>query len=156
MTEDERFMRQAIKVAVSAVKHGNEPFGAVLVKDGSIVFENENQVKTSGDKTMHATSGLIRRYCAQTGIKDLSDYTIYANCEPCFMCCGVIVWAHVGRLVYAATDKDLGKIICDPGSKCADTVFRSSAWEPKVTKGVLRRDSISLLRAYYDRYPHIS
>jgi tRNA(Arg) A34 adenosine deaminase TadA len=153
MTEDERFMRQAIKVAISAIKHGNEPFGAVLVKDGGIVFKNENEVITTNDPNSHAESGLIRKYCAQEGTTDLSDCTLYTNCEPCFMCCGTIVWAHVGRLVYAASDKDLGKLIHDPGSKVVDTVLRSSAWTPKVTSGVLRNDSIALLRAYYNEHP---
>lgn len=40
--EDEMFMREAIHLSRLAVEHGNEPFGAVLVKDGKIVFSNEN------------------------------------------------------------------------------------------------------------------
>lgn len=32
--EDEIFMREAIKLSEKAVEHGNEPFGAVLVKNG--------------------------------------------------------------------------------------------------------------------------
>ena len=36
---DEKFMRQAIELSMSAVAHGNEPFGAVLVKDDEIVVE---------------------------------------------------------------------------------------------------------------------
>lgn len=32
--EDELFMREAVRLSKIAVKHGNEPFGAVLVKDG--------------------------------------------------------------------------------------------------------------------------
>ena len=40
-TQDEIFMRQAIDLSRSAVAHGNEPFGAVLVKDGEVVFTNE-------------------------------------------------------------------------------------------------------------------
>ena len=34
MTEDEIFMREAIRLSKIAVEHGNEPFGAVLVKEG--------------------------------------------------------------------------------------------------------------------------
>ena len=34
MTLDERFMKEAIRLSAQAVAHGNEPFGAVLVKDG--------------------------------------------------------------------------------------------------------------------------
>ena len=38
---DELFMKRAIALSGAAVAHGNEPFGAVLVKDNEIVFENE-------------------------------------------------------------------------------------------------------------------
>ena len=51
---DERFMAEAIRLSESAVAHGNEPFGAVLVKDGEIVYRNENQIYTRHDPTFHA------------------------------------------------------------------------------------------------------
>ena len=38
--DDELFMRKAIALSKAAAEHGNEPFGAVLVKDGEIVFTN--------------------------------------------------------------------------------------------------------------------
>ena len=41
MNTDERFMQIAIELSEAAVSNGNEPFGAVLVKDGEIVFTNE-------------------------------------------------------------------------------------------------------------------
>ena len=41
---DEYYMKKAIDLSKSAVEHGNEPFGAVLVKDGEIVYTNENQI----------------------------------------------------------------------------------------------------------------
>ena len=70
---DEFFMEKAIELSVRAVENGNEPFGAVLVKDGEIVFTNENQIYTRHDPTFHAEMGLIRRFCAETGITDLHE-----------------------------------------------------------------------------------
>ena len=61
MTKDELFMKQAIELSALAVQHGNEPFGAVLVKDGEVVFTNENQIYTKHDPTFHGEAGLIRR-----------------------------------------------------------------------------------------------
>lgn len=107
MTTDEVFMKKAIELAALAVEHGNEPFGAVLVKDGEVVYTNENQIYTATDPTFHAEAGLIRRFCKETGITDLSDYTLYSSCEPCFMCCGAMVWVKLGKLVYGASDRDL-------------------------------------------------
>ena len=62
MTKDEIFMREAIRLSRLAVEHGNEPFGAVLVKDGKIVFSNENQIYTRHDPTFHGEAGLIREF----------------------------------------------------------------------------------------------
>ena len=58
---------------------------AVLVKNGKIVFTNENQIYTRHDPTFHGEAGLIREFCAKTSITDLHDYTLYSSCEPCFM-----------------------------------------------------------------------
>ena len=115
---DEGFMREAIRLSREAVKHGNEPFGAVLVKDGQIVCTNENQIHTEHDPTSHAEAGLIRRFCHETGITDLSEYTLYTSCEPCFMCSGAMVWTKLGRLVYGASNIELERILGNAGSNC--------------------------------------
>ena len=147
---DEKFMREAIELSMSAVAHGNEPFGAVLVKDDEVVFSNENQIYTKHDPTYHGEAGLIRDFCAQTGITDLSKYTLYSSCEPCFMCSGAMVWTKLGRLVYAASNDDLEKILGnDGGCNCSKIVCDNSFWQPKVTTGILRDESIEILTAYF-------
>ena len=35
--DDKIYMKKAIELAKAAVEHGNEPFGAVLVKDDALV-----------------------------------------------------------------------------------------------------------------------
>lgn len=146
---DNFFMREAIRLSELAVEHGNEPFGAVLVKDDTIVYSNENQIYTRSDPTFHAEAGLLRCFCAETHITDLSDYTLYSSCEPCFMCCGAMVWTKLGRLVYAASDIDLCHILGERGAECCNLVFGNSSWKPKVTSGVLRDESLKILTAYF-------
>ena len=67
--DDELFMRKAIALSKAAAEHGNEPFGAVLVKDGEIVFTNENQVHTRHDPTFHGEAGLIREFYGPAPIR---------------------------------------------------------------------------------------
>ena len=71
--QDEVFMRKAIELSRLAVEHGNEPFGAVLVKNNEMVFTNENQIYTRHDPTFHGEAGMIREFCAQTGITNLQE-----------------------------------------------------------------------------------
>jgi tRNA(adenine34) deaminase len=48
------------------------------------------------------------------GAASLRGSTVYASGEPCAMCCGVLFWAGVGRVVYAASTARLGEILGDP------------------------------------------
>ena len=149
LSPDEIFMKEAIALSRSAVEHGNEPFGAVLVKDGKIVYTNENQIYTMHDPTFHAEAGLIRRFCAETGITDLSGYTLYSSCEPCFMCCGAMVWTKLGRLVYAASDIELCQLLDVPGSECSRIVFESMGAETMVSAGILKDEALEVLAEYF-------
>lgn len=149
MLNDKIFMKKAIELSALAVEHGNEPFGAVLVKDDEIVYTNENQIYTATDPTFHAELGLLRRFCEETGITDLSGYTLYSSCEPCFMCSGAMVWTKLGRLVYASSNIDLCNILNDKGSECSRIVFESLPFRPQVTSGVLRAESLTILKKYF-------
>ena len=117
-----------------------------------IVCSNENQIYTATDPTFHAEAGLLRRFVAQTHITDLSDYTLYSSCEPCFMCSGALVWARLGRLVFGASDMDLCSLLGETGSECSAMVFRNSPHSPSVTAGVLREESLAVLRAYFENH----
>ena len=152
MNQDEIFMQKAIELSEAAVAHGNEPFGAVLVKDDEIVYTNENQIYTGNDPTFHAETGLIRRFNAATGITDLREYTLYSSCEPCFMCSGAMVWVKLGRLVYGAGNTDLEEILGNEGCNCSRIVFDNSFWAPEVTSGVLKEQALEVLRDYFDKH----
>lgn len=148
-SQDILFMEEALRLSKAAAQHGNEPFGAILVKDGAIVYSNENQVHSASAPTFHAEAGLLRRFCAETGITDLREYTLYSSCEPCFMCSGAMVWTRLGRLVYGASNRDLCAIFGEEGSDCSHLVFSHSDHQPEVTAGVLRQECLEVLRAYF-------
>ena len=150
--DDERFMGEAVRLSRLAAEHGSEPFGAVLVKDGGIVYSNENQIYSQSDPTFHAELGLIRRFCHEKRIMNLRDYTLYTSCEPCFMCCGAMVWAKLGRLVYAAGARDLASIFGSEGCDCSALVFANSGHRPQVTAGVLRQESFAILKDYFGKF----
>jgi tRNA(Arg) A34 adenosine deaminase TadA len=97
------FMRAAIALsAQSQPAAGDQPFGAVVVKDGEIVGRGRNRAGSACDPTAHSEILAIRDACANLGTSDLSGCELYASGEPCPMCAGAIWWARLARVTYGA------------------------------------------------------
>lgn len=111
--KDRIFIGQAIDLATENVKNGGGPFGAVICKGGEVVAAGVNRVTDNNDPTAHAEVQAIRSACARLHSFDLSGCTLYTSCEPCPMCLGAIYWAHLDRVVYAATQDDAAKVNFD-------------------------------------------
>lgn len=149
MNQDEKYIRKCLELAKNAQGKGNEPFGAILVKDDEVVLTSENGIFTYSDPTHHAELALIREYCQTHKTMDLSDLTLYTSCEPCFMCSGSMVWSKLGRLVYSAGSNDLNKILNQKEFSTSDVVFSMSHRKPQVMKFILREEGIEILEAYF-------
>lgn len=149
VNEDKKFMRLAIEAAEKALENGNEPFGAVLVKDGVVVATAENQIYTQSDPTFHAELGLIRTFCSQHKEADLSEYTLYTSCEPCCMCSGAMVWSNLGRMVYSLGHDELAEIAGFNIMLGSEEVFAKSPNRPTVEKAVLKEEAEKLYKRYF-------
>lgn len=145
---DEYFMGKAIEVAMEARKEGNEPFGAILVKDGEIVMIGENKINTFCDPTHHAEIGLIRKFCSEHDIFDLREYTLYTSCEPCVMCAGAMVWANLGKMVYSVSHNQLEEIAGSNIMIACKEVFEKSPQKPKVVERVLNEEGLKVFEGY--------
>lgn len=146
--KDELFMRKAIDIAKQAQKEGNEPFGAILVKDDEIVMVGENKINTFCDPTHHAEIGLIRRFCSVNNIFDLSEYILYTSCEPCVMCSGAMVWSNLGRLVFSVTHDQLAEIAGSNIMISCSEVFEKSPNKPLVVEKTLNEEGMSVFEGY--------
>ncbi len=105
------FMNRAVQLAKYGMDTGmGGPFGAVVVRNGEIIAEGNNQVLSSQDPTAHAEIVAIRQAANKLGRFDLSDCEIYVSCEPCPMCLGAIYWARPQKVYYAATASDAAAI----------------------------------------------
>jgi tRNA(Arg) A34 adenosine deaminase TadA len=100
---DLKFMHRAHELAAAAVAHGNTAYGALLVKDGQVLMEFENDAITSRDVTHHAETGIISKASVQLGPAVLAQCTLITSTEPCIMCCGAVRTAGIKRLVYGVT-----------------------------------------------------
>ncbi|HEV7698938.1 MAG TPA: nucleoside deaminase [Pyrinomonadaceae bacterium] len=103
----EKFMRRAIELARSGMDGGaGGPFGCIVVKDGEIVGEGNNQVTSTNDPTAHAEVVAIREACRSLETFQLEGCEIYTSCEPCPMCLGAIYWARPAAIYFAGTQAD--------------------------------------------------
>src|SRR5258708_13129109 len=107
MTE-QVLMQRAVALALEKMRtNSGGPFGAVIVRNNTIISEGWNEVTSSNDPTAHAEIVAIRRACALLGAFNLPDCDIYTSCEPCPMCLGAIYWARLRRAFPPSFDSQI-------------------------------------------------
>jgi tRNA(adenine34) deaminase len=95
-------LRRAIAQSRLARRHGDKPYGAVLVSAaGEVLYEERNTQMTEHDVTGHAELNLLREASRRLGVSALHGCTVYASGEPCPMCAGAVYWSGATRVVFA-------------------------------------------------------
>ena len=109
--DDQAYLARAVALSREHMERGEGgPFGAVIVRNGTILAEGWNRVTSSNDPTAHAEVTAIRRACEAVGDFSLPGATLYTSCEPCPMCLASAYWARVSRIVFANTRADAAAI----------------------------------------------
>lgn len=103
-------MRRCLELAETARQKTNFPFGALLVRNGTVLWEEENSVVTDRDPTRHAELKLISNACRTLSRQEVSSAILYSSTEPCLMCAGSIYWADIGKVVYGCSEASLRKL----------------------------------------------
>jgi tRNA(Arg) A34 adenosine deaminase TadA len=117
------FMQEAIRISLAKMRAGcGGPFGAVVVRHGTIVGRGWNQVTSTNDPTAHAEVSAIRDACRRLKTFQLDDCELYTSCEPCPMCLAAIYWARCRRVYYGNTRQDAAAIQFDD-----DFIYREVA-----------------------------
>jgi tRNA(adenine34) deaminase len=140
--EDEKFMREALREAASALERGEVPIGAVVVAGGKIIGRGHNLTETLTDATAHAEMQAITASSSALGGKYLTDCVLYVTVEPCVMCAGAVAWAQLGRLVYGAGDPKRGYGRFGEGLLHPRTV---------VTRGVLAEECGEIVTEFFKK-----
>ena len=140
LSEDERFMRQALTEARKAFEQGEVPVGAVVVWNGRIVGRGHNLVETLSDATAHAEMQAITAAASSVAGKYLAECKLYVTVEPCIMCAGAIGWAQVSRVVWGADDPKKGF------RRYSEAVFHPRT---TVARGVLREECEELMNGFF-------
>lgn len=140
MTDDERFMKEALQEARVALAKDEVPIGAVIVADGRIIGRGHNLTETLHDVTAHAEMQAITAAEEYLGGKYLDKCTLYVTVEPCVMCAGAMGWSQVQRVVYGASDPKRGF-----------QTYAPRALHPKttITDGVLAEECGKLMTDFF-------
>ena len=81
MTEEEKYMKEALRQAKKAEKLGEVPIGCVIVKDGKIIARGYNRRNTDKNTLAHAELQAIRKASKAVGDWRLEECTMSDVCR---------------------------------------------------------------------------
>ena len=108
MTQDEKYMREAVRQARKAYALGEVPIGCVIVYQDRIIGRGYNRRNTDKSTLAHAEITAIRKASKEMGDWRLEECTLYVTLEPCQMCSGAIVQARIPRVVMGCRNEKAG------------------------------------------------
>jgi tRNA(adenine34) deaminase len=147
ITDDERFLREALALAREAEAAGEAPIGAVVVRSDKIIGRGRNSPISTHDPTAHAEILALRQAGAALGNYRLEGSTLYVTLEPCVMCAGAMVHARVQRLVFGARDLRFGGVRSK--FRLADSEILNHRVE--VVEGVLADECVALMQDFFQK-----
>ena len=143
---DEKYMRQALKLAKKAAELDEVPIGCVIVHEGKVIARGYNRRNTDKSTLAHAEIAAIRKASRKLSDWRLEDCTLYVTLEPCQMCAGAIVQARTTRVVIGAMN---------PKAGCAGSVLNLLEMKEfnhrvDVTRGILEEECSQILKQFFD------
>lgn len=145
LTDDEKYMKEAIRQAKKAWKLQEVPIGCVIVKDGHIIARGYNRRNTDKNTLSHAEIRAIQKASRVVGDWRLEECTMYITLEPCQMCAGAIVQARIPRVVIGTRN---------PKAGCAGSILNllqipQFNHQVELTEGVLEEECSSMLSNFF-------
>ena len=96
MTDQERFMKEAIRQAKKARALEEVPIGCVIVHEGKIIARGYNRRNTDKNTLSHAELNAI----LNSGGHNLAGSRIYVALFPCNECAKAIIQCGIKEVVY--------------------------------------------------------
>lgn len=145
LTQDEKYMKEALKQARKAYKLNEVPIGCVIVRGDKIIARGYNKRNTISSTLGHAEIMAIRKAGRVVGDWRLEDCIMYITLEPCPMCAGAIVQARIPRVVIGSMN---------PKAGCAGSVINLLNMDGfnhrvEIEKDVLREECTSILQEFF-------
>ena len=145
MTEQEKYMKAALKLAQKAADEGEVPVGAVLVHNNRVIGEGWTRPLGRHDPTAHAEIMALRQGGLVMQNYRLIDATLYVTLEPCVMCAGAMIHSRIGRVVFGARDAKTGAA----GSLMDVLHHPGMNHRVEITEGILADECAALLSDFF-------
>ncbi|MDO5668541.1 MAG: nucleoside deaminase [Corynebacterium sp.] len=105
---DRTWLARAVDLASQALEAGDEPYGSVLIDaDGTELFADRNRI-SGGDATRHPEFAIARWAAENLSPERRARAIVYTSGEHCAMCSAAHGWVGLGRIVYAASSRQIG------------------------------------------------
>ncbi len=144
MTEQEKYMKAALRLAQKAAAEGEVPVGAVVVCNGKIVGRGRNRRETKKNALCHAEIEAIHKACKKLGGWRLHRCDLYVTLEPCPMCTGAIINSRIKTLYYGAPDPKAGS--CGTMVNLFDFPYNH---KPEMVAGLMEKECIEILQQFF-------
>ena len=145
MTQDEKYMKEALKQAQKAYALGEVPIGCVIVYQDKIIGRGYNRRNTDKNTLAHAEITAINKASRKMGDWRLEECTLYVTLEPCQMCAGAIVQARITEVVMGSMNPKAG---CG-GSVLNILQMREFNHQTEVKRGVLEKECSEVLSEFF-------
>lgn len=145
MTEQEKFMKEALKQAQKAYEKEEIPVGAVIVKNHKIIARAYNEKEDKLDTTKHAEILAIQKASKKLNAWRLTDCEMYVTLEPCSMCAGALIQSRIKKVYIGTMDKKTGAC----GSVLnllADYTFNHKV---EVETGIMQQECEKILKDFF-------
>lgn len=145
MSEQERWMKQAITQARKALHNDEVPVGCVIVYQDQVIGRGYNRRETRQLPFEHAEMMAIAQACRRLKTWRLEDCTLYVTLEPCPMCAGAIIQSRIPQVVFGAYDPKGGSV-----TSCI-SLFDIPQYNhhPSYRGGVMEEECASLLKDFF-------
>ena len=145
MDENEKYMRQALKLAKKAMDYGDVPIGCVIVYEGKVIGRGYNRRNKDKSSLAHAEIMAIKKASKVIGDWRLEGCRMYVTLELCQMCAGAIVQARIPEVIIGCMNPKAGSA----GSVINLLDIKEFNHQVSITKGVMEQECSDILTAFF-------
>ena len=145
ISQDEKYMKEAIRQAKKAYALGEVPIGCVIVYEGKIIGRGYNRRTIDKNTLAHAEMIAIKKASKYMNDWRLEKCTMYVTLEPCQMCSGAIVQSRMEKVIIGCMN---------PKAGCAGSILNLLQMEEfnhqvEIEVGVLGEECSNLMKSFF-------